>query len=584
MKAIRGGGVRGLHGERLRLLRTRPFRDAIVASLVVLLLWTPFIIWNLWYTSNTQVQAFNDRLQLFGTAISTSMAESATLLQRLLQWRLDGVDKDWQSPAAAGLFSDWRSYCSGSLGAFAVEGSEPRLLSVSAAVAAVPIIEQAVADRFPELLQRMRDRRAALRAGEEGELHGIARNPVIVSHPFQLNDRWLIMLYGETERQPEAGGSGLLLLLDLGNYVGQLLRPSAGSPTEFMRFTIFDERGNRLLGPEPNAEDFPCTHSLQLPGAQWRIDGVPQDGWVIWSSGLILTNVGAVFSMATAAGLVMFLHSRVRARFATQLEQSNQRLSDALGQRMSSERARDQALADLARSRQLESVGRLAGGVAHEFNNLLQVILGHTDLLLGEFPLDRPVSDGLRQVDRAGRRAAELTKQLLEFAKREPQESAVVDIVSAVSEGLRLMKPALKKSTRLNWIAPETQMFVPMDALHLDQVILNLLLNADLAMPGGGEIELCCGEVAAGESAGAAGVCEHRSVVLTIADNGCGMSEDVLTRVFDPFFSTRGPSDGTGLGLSLVYSLMRQCGGRVHLSSAEGQGTTVTLVFPWCVA
>ena len=182
LKAIRGGGVRGLHGERLRLLRTRPFRDAIVASLVVLLLWTPFIIWNLWYTSNTQVQAFNDRLQLFGTAISTSMAESATLLQRLLQWRLDGVDKDWQSPAAVGLFSDWRSYCSGSLGAFAVEGSEPRLLSVSAAVAAVPIIEQAVADRFPELLQRMRDKydwqriTHILPTGDEGTLKGLYKN------------------------------------------------------------------------------------------------------------------------------------------------------------------------------------------------------------------------------------------------------------------------------------------------------------------------------------------------------------------------------------------------------------------------
>jgi len=103
-------------------------------------------------------------------------------------------------------------------------------------------------------------------------------------------------------------------------------------------------------------------------------------------------------------------------------------------------------------------------------------------------------------------------------------------------------------------------------------------------MSEGGKIELGVREVAAGESAGAAGLCELRSVVLTIADEGCGMLEEVLTQVFDPFFSTRGPSAGTGLGLSLVYGLMKQCGGRVHLSSAEGRGTSVFLVFPWCDA
>jgi signal transduction histidine kinase len=266
--------------------------------------------------------------------------------------------------------------------------------------------------------------------------------------------------------------------------------------------------------------------------------------------------------------------------FAVELSRVNQGLSEALEQRLRSEQARDRAMADLSRSRQLESVGRLAGGVAHEFNNLLQVILGHTDLLLTEVLASRPLADGLQQIDRAGRRAAELTKQLLLFARREPQEAAVVDVASAVSEGLRLMKPALKKKTRVDWSAPDVRLLVAMDGLRFDQILLNLLLNADLAMADGGVIELRVWEAAAGEFAGAAVTCEQRSVVLTIADQGCGMSEETLSRVFDPFFSTRGPAAGTGLGLSLVYGLMKQCGGQIHLSSEVDRGTTVTLIFP----
>jgi signal transduction histidine kinase len=142
------------------------------------------------------------------------------------------------------------------------------------------------------------------------------------------------------------------------------------------------------------------------------------------------------------------------------------------------------------------------------------------------------------------------------------------------------MRPAVKKQTRFEWQAPMDTLLVPMDGLHFDQILLNLLLNADLAMPQGGTIHLAVHLVLAGDLAGPAGPCEGASVALTVADQGCGMSAETLSRVFDPFFSTRGPAAGTGLGLSLIYGLMKQCGGRVHLASIENEGTTVTLVFP----
>lgn len=156
----------------------------------------------------------------------------------------------------------------------------------------------------------------------------------------------------------------------------------------------------------------------------------------------------------------------------------------------------------------------------------------------------------------------------------------MVDLVSSVSDGLRLMKPALKKSIRIVWNAPDTELLVPLDGLHLDQILLNLLLNADLAMPAGGTIELRVRLAGTGEAVGDGAFCEQPSVVLTVTDEGCGMSGETLSRVFEPFYSTRGPAAGTGLGLSLVYGLMRQCGGGIHLSSAVDKGTTATLVFP----
>ncbi|MFN9294925.1 MAG: sensor histidine kinase [Planctomyces sp.] len=564
----------------MRLLPRRPMRDAGAVGLLVALLWAPFILANLWVTHDSQLQEFNSQLQSDAVVHSRLLHQHAVVLQRVVQELGEGGPRVLTSDSVTELLGDWRSFHRGSLGTFVMEDSQLRLTSVKMGSSQCDAMLTGLQQQMGDLQRKMKIRRTELQEKSQQTLSGIVRNPVVSGFPFESSGRWVMVLYGETERPLQDGGAAFGLLLDLDVYLNDLRLPGDNGPAGGMRVSLYSRDNQLLLGQPVLAAEYPCVCNLAVPGDVWRLYGVPRNGWAGWTAGLILVNMVLGLAMAVAAAVVTLLYSQHRVEFAAELARANAGLSEALEQRMRSEEARDRALADLARSRQLESVGRLAGGVAHEFNNLLQVILGHADLLLNEVRPPRPVADGLQQIDRAGRRAAELTKQLLQFARREPQEEAVVDLVAVVSAGLRLMKPALKKSTQIVWNAPDVQLLVPMDGLHLDQILLNLLLNADLAMATGGTIELRIWEAGAGQSAAEGVICEGRSVVLTVTDQGCGMSEETLSRVFDPFFSTRGPAAGTGLGLSLVYGLMRQCGGQIYLSSVVDRGTTVTLVFP----
>ena len=555
-------------------------RDAVTVGLLVALLWAPFIFANLWVTHDSQLQAFNSQLQSYSVEQSRLLHQHACILQRVVQKLGDVGPAALESDSVTELLDDWRSFHRASLGSFVMEESQLRLLSLELDSSHWDAITTGLQQQLGDLQRKMANRRTEVLENSEQILMGILRNPVVSGFPIESSGRWLMVLYGETERPLQQGGAAFGLLLDLDVYLNDLRLPGDNGPAGGMRVSLYSRDNQLLLGEPVLATDYPCLCKVAVPGDTWLLYGWPRYGWAGWSAGLVLVNMVLGLAMAVAASVVTLLYSQHRVEFAAELARANAGLSEALEQRMRSEEARDRALADLARSRQLESVGRLAGGVAHEFNNLLQVILGHADLLLNEVRPPGPVADGLQQIDRAGRRAALLTKQLLQFARREPQEEAVVDLVSVVSAGLRLMKPALKKSTQIVWNAPDVPLLVPMDGLHLDQILLNLLLNADLAMASGGTIELRVWEAGAGESAAEGVICEGRSVVLTVTDQGCGMSEETLSRVFDPFFSTRGPAAGTGLGLSLVYGLMRQCGGEIHLSSVVDLGTTATLVFP----
>ena len=223
-------------------------------------------------------------------------------------------------------------------------------------------------------------------------------------------------------------------------------------------------------------------------------------------------------------------------------------------------------------AQRLEVLGQLAGGIAHDFNNLATIIVGYSALVQGEAAASPRLAEAVREIRRAGERAADLVRQLLTFSKRQAMEPRVV----SVHQQLREMQPMLRRVVRED-IALVLDLAATADRLLIDEgqlsrVVLNLVINAADAMPGGGSITLATGNEAA---PGAADLLR-----LSVHDTGSGMSPEVQAHVFEPFFTTKGPGHGTGLGLSTVHGVVTQCGGTIEVWSQPGQGSRFDLRFP----
>jgi len=228
--------------------------------------------------------------------------------------------------------------------------------------------------------------------------------------------------------------------------------------------------------------------------------------------------------------------------------------------------------AQLREAQKLEAVGRLAGGVVHEFNNLMTIVLGRAQWLLTQYGDDAQLRPQLEMIERAGQRAAHLTAQLMAFCRRQSFAPRVLDVnelVRAAEPGLRrLLSPGIELVLDLrDGLAP-----VEGDRLQLEHVLQQLVLNARDAMPKGGRIIVATSEPTRRGPA--------RKVTVSVADTGVGMSEEVRTRAFEPFFTTKDIGEGTGLGLAMVYGSVQQHGGRVEMDSAVGVGTTVRIQLP----
>src|SRR5579884_621276 len=232
-------------------------------------------------------------------------------------------------------------------------------------------------------------------------------------------------------------------------------------------------------------------------------------------------------------------------------------------------------------SQKLEAVARLAGGIAHDFNNLLTIITGYTHMMLARTKDKDPDAEDLRQMVRAAERATELTRQLLAFSRKQLVRSRVLDLAAVVLD----MQPMLKRVagdhiTLKTSIAPGLN-HVRADPGQIEEVILNLALNARDAMTGGGIISIEVQEVELGETAKSGSlVAPGRYVMLSFSDTGTGMSPDVLSHIFEPFFTTKPEGKGTGLGLSTSYGIARQNGGDIQVSSRPGEGTTFRVYLP----
>lgn len=233
----------------------------------------------------------------------------------------------------------------------------------------------------------------------------------------------------------------------------------------------------------------------------------------------------------------------------------------------------------LFQSQKMEIIGTLAAGVAHDFNNLLQVIRGHSGLMLMDSHLQNSLRRGLGEIESAAGRAAEITRQLLSFARASDEHCVVLDLNQTIQEASRLARRTLRGNVAIELRPLEEPLCVKMDATRASQALLNLCVNAQDAMPNGGQLILANAIVnLTPEQA----MREDRPVGVRFArcsviDTGEGIAADLLPRVFQPFFTTKGHGRGTGLGLSIVQRIVREAGGFVELESIVGQGTTFHL-------
>jgi PAS domain S-box-containing protein len=236
----------------------------------------------------------------------------------------------------------------------------------------------------------------------------------------------------------------------------------------------------------------------------------------------------------------------------------------------------------LRQAQKMEAVGRLAGGIAHDFNNLLTVILSYADLALGSLPPDEPVRSDLEQIALASHKAADLTRQLLAFSRTRSLAPQLVDVHQSVRGIATLLARILGEDIELTLPAERPVGKIHADPGQIEQVIMNLVINARDAMPDGGKLTLATTDVVLGEAEMATlpGVIPGRYVRLTVTDTGVGMDAATAARIFEPFYTTKEVGKGTGLGLATVLEIVTHSGGRVSVRSEPGAGTTVSVDLP----
>ena len=236
----------------------------------------------------------------------------------------------------------------------------------------------------------------------------------------------------------------------------------------------------------------------------------------------------------------------------------------------------------LAEAQKLESIGRLAGGVAHDFNNMLQVMLGNIELLIDSEELNSNVKEIFSDLRMSVLKSAGLTSQLLAFARRQPNKLQLLDFNAVVSNTVSILKHILGKNIEIVYSTVNDLLPVMMDGTQIDQIITNLILNAKDAMKGNGILTIQNRNIHIDEE-----FCQHHPelvpgnyVLFVVQDNGCGMNKKILDSMFEPFFSTKSRESNTGLGLATVYGIVRQNKGAIIVSSEEGKGTTFEIYLP----
>ena len=250
--------------------------------------------------------------------------------------------------------------------------------------------------------------------------------------------------------------------------------------------------------------------------------------------------------------------------------------------RKQAEKETEKLQAQLNHSKKIESVGRLAGGVAHDFNNMLSVILGHSEMALEQLDPSQPLFADLLQIRAAGQRSADLTRQLLAFARKQPVAPKVINLNVTIESMLQMLRRLIGENIHLVW-EPETNLWsVKIDPTQIDQILANLCVNARDAITGNGKIIIETNRVTLRKKdcSNLVGIIPGDFVLLSISDDGCGIDDETQTKLFEPFFTTKELGKGTGLGLATVYGIIKQNNGFIYVDSELDKGTTFRIYLP----
>ena len=242
-----------------------------------------------------------------------------------------------------------------------------------------------------------------------------------------------------------------------------------------------------------------------------------------------------------------------------------------------------QLAAQSQQARKMEAVGLLAGGVAHDYNNMIGVILGYTELAMKKVEPAQPLYTDLRHILNAAKRSADITRQLLAFARKETIIPVPLDLNQSVESILDMLRRLIREEIELDWRPAAGSCPVRMDPIQVEQILINLCLNARDAITGVGKVTIETGSFVADEEycADHVGFVPGKYVLLAVSDDGDGMDRNTLDHIFDPFFTTKGVGKGTGLGLSMVYGIVNQNNGLINVYSEPGKGSTFRIYLPW---